>query len=69
MAFIFGIAAYLALTALHVHKLLAFVIALFVAFLGTYWLPKKLEKMPKIAEKMADIKESIQYYLRFRGRR
>lgn len=69
MAFIFGIASYLVLVALHVHKLIAFILALFISFFGTYWFPKHLEKMPKIAEKMAEIKENIQYYLRFRGRR
>lgn len=68
VAFIFGIASYLVLVTLHVHKLIAFVVALFLSFFGTYWFPKHLEKMPKLAEKIADIKEKIRYYLRFRGR-
>ncbi len=69
MAIIFGIVSYFVLVTFHVHKVIAFILALFISFLATYKLPKYLEKMPKIAEKMADIKHAIRYFFRFHRRR
>lgn len=69
VAIIFGILSYFVLVTFHVHKAVAFILALFTAFLATYKLPKYLEKMPKIAEKMADIKHQIRYFFRFHRRR
>lgn len=59
----------MALVAFGVPRFVAFVAALLVAFVACYRLPKWLEKMPRLAEKMGDVKYQIRRYLRFRGRR
>lgn len=69
VSFIFGIGAYFGLVFLGVHKAIAFVVGLLVAFVACYRLPKWLEKMPSLAHKLAEIKYNINRYFRFRGRR
>lgn len=66
MSIIFGLATFFALTALGVHKVLAFLAALLVAFISCYWLPKKLEKAPALAEKITGAVEKLRDLLRSR---